>query len=106
MFVLHPHHSPFSSNWCCVTVYHIVILLHYFYMCFPTQSLSTSGPVANAMLQAASVGSLPEVQQLVKLLVNVEDKVSRNKFTEVPYSELGMWIWAQLGRGLKETQLG
>ena len=58
-------------------------------MWFSTQSLSTSDPVTNTMLQAASVGSQPMVQRLVKQIVNVEDKVNRNKFTEVPYSELG-----------------
>ena len=47
---------------------------------FSTQSLSTSNPVTNIMLQAASMGSQPVVQRLVKQFVNVEDKVSRNKF--------------------------
>ena len=61
-------------------------------MCFSTQSLSTSDPVTNTMLQAASMGSQPVVQSLVKQLVNVEDKVNRDKFTEVPYSEMGMRI--------------
>ena len=77
--VLQPHHSPFSSNLCCVTVYSHCYFLALFYMCFSTQSLSTSDPITKAMLQAASMGSLPMVQRLVKQLVNVEDKVSRGK---------------------------
>ena len=50
---------------------------HSFYMCFSTQNLSISDPVKNRMLQAASMGSLPMVQHLVKQFLNVEDKVSR-----------------------------
>ena len=61
-------------------------------MSISTQSLSTSNPVKNTMLQAASMGSQPMVQRLVKQLVNVEDKVSRGKLTEVLYIELGMRI--------------
>ena len=69
-----------SLQTCAVSLcIHIVIFLH-FYMYYSTQSLSTSDPVKNTMLQAASMGSLPVVQHLVKQIVNVEDNVSRDKF--------------------------